>query len=229
MPRISFTVNHEYARISELIPGLMICGVSELTLDNMLKHRVSHIVNATSEVPNFRFLGNIQRTKLWYDDTPQTYIFPDLDLVTDQIHSIIHDGGRVLVHCVAGVSRSATVCLAYLMKYHCRSLRDAYHLMCRTRLRVRPNIGFWRQLIAYEQSVKKTVGSVRLIYDEAQEERMIPDVYLRLIIAERPQNAVTQDNGNRVKDEGRTRRGSGTRPRFQPVLEPLPENLEAFA
>lgn len=52
MPRISFTVNCEYARISELIPGLLICGVSELTLDNMIKHRITQIINATTEVNN---------------------------------------------------------------------------------------------------------------------------------------------------------------------------------
>lgn len=68
-----------------------------------------------------------------------------------QIHAIIQDGGAVLVHCVAGVSRSATICLAYLTKYYCRSLRDAYHLMYSKRPMVRPNLGFWRQLIHYEQ------------------------------------------------------------------------------
>jgi len=67
------------------------------------------------------------------------------------MHAIIRDGGAVLVHCVAGVSRSASICLAYLLKYRTRSLRAAYHLMCEKRPLVRPNIGFWRQLIRYEQ------------------------------------------------------------------------------
>lgn len=103
------------------------------------------------QVPNLKSLGNIQRSKLWLDDTPQTYIYPHLELQSDQIQAIIADGGRVLVHCVAGVSRSASICLAYLTKYKCRSLRDAYHLMASKRPMVRPNLGFWRQLIAFEQ------------------------------------------------------------------------------
>ncbi|CAJ0566131.1 unnamed protein product, partial [Mesorhabditis spiculigera] len=77
--------------------------------------------------------------------------------------AIIEDGSRVLVHCVAGVSRSASIVLAYLTKYHCRSLRDAYHLMKMKRPLVRPNLGFWRQLIAFEQNIKETPGSVRLV------------------------------------------------------------------
>ena len=62
-------------------------------------------------------------------------------------------GGKVLVHCVAGVSRSAAVILAYLMRYHCTTLKAAYDLLADKRAMVRPNLGFWRQLIAYEETL----------------------------------------------------------------------------
>lgn len=68
-----------------------------------------------------------------------------------QIHAELTDNGKVLIHCVAGVSRSATLCLAYLTKYKCRSLREAYHLMASKRPMVRPVVGFWKQLISFEQ------------------------------------------------------------------------------
>lgn len=47
---VSFRVNPEYARISEIVPGLMICGVSALDAETMKKNRVTHIINATTEV-----------------------------------------------------------------------------------------------------------------------------------------------------------------------------------
>lgn len=72
-----------------------------------------------------------------------------------QIEAVIAGGGNVLVHCVAGVSRSATVCLAFLTKFRCATLKQAYHMMAKKRPLVRPNIGFWRQLIAYEQVIFK--------------------------------------------------------------------------
>lgn len=222
---ISFRVNPEYAALSEIVPGLMICGVSALTPDTMKKHKVTHIINATTEVPNLRSLGDMQRTKLWLEDTPQTYIYPHLDLQSDQIQVIIADGGRVLVHCVAGVSRSASICLAYLTKYYCRSLRVAYHLMKSKRVMVRPNLGFWRQLIAFEQNVKETPGSVRLVRDEAQPECLLPDVYLTDVIEARPPSP---ENDEKKTDEGRERRVSG-RGKFTPVLEPLVELAEAVA
>ena len=38
----------------------------------------------------------------------------------------IREGERTLVICTAGVSRSATICIAYLMKHEHLSLKDAF-------------------------------------------------------------------------------------------------------
>ncbi|KAE9554910.1 hypothetical protein FO519_001875 [Halicephalobus sp. NKZ332] len=227
MAPLTFQVNTEYAQISELIPGLFICGVSALNPSNMKAFNISLIINATNEVPNLKMLGDIQRMKLWINDVPEEQeLSPQkLDLISDQIHANLQDNSHVLVHCVAGVSRSATVCLAYLTKYHCRSLREAYHLMCSKRPMVRPNIGFWRQLINFEQNIKGIASSVRIVRDEAQPDKLIPDVYLKEIIPERSPSPERAD-----LDEGRERQHSGSRNlKFQPVLEPLAEIAEAAA
>ncbi|CAD5206192.1 unnamed protein product [Bursaphelenchus okinawaensis] len=225
MAPISFKVNPEFAQISELVPRLFICGVSALSPANMKAFKISLIVNATKEVPNLKSLGEIQRMKLWVDDTTDEDLFPHFDIVADQIHAVIQDGGNVLVHCVAGVSRSASICLAYLTKYYFRSLRAAYHLMCSKRPMVRPNLGFWRQLIHYEQLIKGNAGSVRIVRDEAQPDKLLPDVYLKNVI---PERVPSPDRAEKL-DETRERQHSGARPKFRPVLEPLTEIAEAAA
>ena len=50
-----------------------------------------------------------------------------------------------------GVSRSTSLVLAYLMKYKRMTLRQAFELVSSRRTCVRPNPGFWRQLLDYEK------------------------------------------------------------------------------
>lgn len=53
--------------------------------------------------------------------------------------------GKVLVHCARGVSRSATLVLAYLMIYENLTIAEAIHTVCVHR-NILPNAGFLQQL-----------------------------------------------------------------------------------
>ena len=50
--------------------------------------------------------------------------------------------------------RSTTLILAYLMRYENMSLLQAYELVLSQRTFIRPNIGFWKQLVAYEFEIR---------------------------------------------------------------------------
>ena len=93
--------------------------------------------------------------------------------VADKIHEVSKRGGHVLVHCVAGVSRSSSLCIAYLIKYKRMTLRQAYYHVKQRRPIIRPNVGFFRQLIDYE---KKILGkaSVKFVSSPMGP---LPDVY----------------------------------------------------
>lgn len=81
---------------------------------------------------------------------------PDYDIRRDAVAALrflraaAAGGGRVLVHCHAGISRSATVVLLYLMtRYGCR-LDAALQALRAVRPVVRPNPGFMRWLRAVD-------------------------------------------------------------------------------
>ncbi|CAG5124219.1 unnamed protein product, partial [Candidula unifasciata] len=91
-------------------------------------------------------------------------------------HSVGRKGGKTLVHCLAGVSRSATICIAYLVKYQHMTLEEAYKHVKKRRPVIHPNPGFWRQLIDYERrllgrnSVKMVTSPIGWIPDVYQQE-----------------------------------------------------------
>lgn len=77
------------------------------------------------------------------------------DEVSDRIHSVLSlPRGRVLVHCFAGKSRSVSLVLAYLMKYHQHSLQSAFTLVSATR-DICPNIKFIYDLLAFEKKLNQ--------------------------------------------------------------------------
>jgi atypical dual specificity phosphatase len=64
------------------------------------------------------------------------------DSAAGQIHEWLQSGKRVLVHCFAGVSRSVTAVIWYLMRYEGHAWDDALALVKRHRVRANPNIRF---------------------------------------------------------------------------------------
>lgn len=64
----------------------------------------------------------------------------------------MNNRSAVLVHCLAGVSRSVTVTLAYLMHSRGINLEEAFALVRRRKPDISPNFHFLRQLHSFEGS-----------------------------------------------------------------------------
>lgn len=68
--------------------------------------------------------------------------------------------GKVLVHCHAGISRSATICMAYLMATRKLRMEEAYEFVKTRRRVVSPNFNFMGQLLNFESRVFPTGSPV---------------------------------------------------------------------
>ncbi|XP_051934033.1 dual specificity protein phosphatase 14 [Hippocampus zosterae] len=161
--------------MAQITPGLFLSrGNVASNRGLLLSKGITCVVNATLELPNFNW-PHVEYVKVPLADAPHSPISLYFDGVADKIHSVGRKRGVVLVHCAAGVSRSASLCLAYLMKYHRVSLADAHAWVKARRPVIRPNGGFWRQLIEYERKLfgRNSVKMVQTPYGA------IPDVYQR--------------------------------------------------
>ncbi|URD97805.1 Dual specificity phosphatase, catalytic domain containing protein [Musa troglodytarum] len=83
-------------------------------------------------------------------DTEDENLLDHLDVCLDFVDQGRKEGG-VLVHCFAGVSRSAAVIIAYLMRTEHKSMEDALESLREICESVSPNDGFLDQLSLFEE------------------------------------------------------------------------------
>ena len=87
----------------------------------------------------------------------------NISLYFDEISDLIHKQNTVLVNCLAGISRSASFVIAYLMKYYSLTLKEAFLYVRKRRNQICPNKKFMTYLFEYEL---KLFGTNNLTYDE---------------------------------------------------------------
>jgi len=134
----------------EVEKGLFISSrVAARNKDVLIKYGITHILSACVEVPP-KFPEDFQYLQLMLLDHPT---FAIIDLFPGSISFIneaLREGGKVLVHCVAGVSRSATIVLSYLMQNYQMTFAEALRKLQKIRSVVNPNQGFRSQLRQFE-------------------------------------------------------------------------------
>lgn len=64
-------------------------------------------------------------------------------------------GAKILVHCQAGVSRSATITIAFLLQHSRMTMTDAYRFTKSKRQIISPNFNFMGQLLDFEQALNQ--------------------------------------------------------------------------
>jgi hypothetical protein len=148
----------------EIIKNLYLGGFEAAKdTDGLLEQGICAVVccNREMEFPSSNFSPRLDYYRVDVEDMgrePIELFFPE---ATEFIHAQLLQDRPVLVHCRAGVSRSSTVLLAYLIEYHGLSLHDAFFKLLRLRPTITPNLGFMDKLKAYEEEklgVKK--GSI---------------------------------------------------------------------
>ncbi|KAG8194825.1 hypothetical protein JTE90_017264 [Oedothorax gibbosus] len=138
--------------MNRVLPGLYLGSFrdgkdGDQLRDNEITHIISIHDTAKQVVEDKEYLC------IQVPDSPDENLSRHFSRCNDFIHRARSTGGNVLVHCLAGVSRSATIAAAYVMCATNLTLGDALKVVKGARSIANPNYGFHAQLKEYESYV----------------------------------------------------------------------------
>lgn len=133
--------------MSEIIPDLLYLGNAQIArdLDLLKKLKITHIINLAGKE---HFPSEFLYFKKHFEDDDEEDITKHLDSIFQFIDQR-KKGERVFIHCQGGISRSPTICIAYLMKKNKISFDEAHQYVKNKRPSTRIKKGFEQQLKNY--------------------------------------------------------------------------------
>uniref|UniRef100_A0A3Q1HJ39 Dual specificity phosphatase 16 n=1 Tax=Acanthochromis polyacanthus TaxID=80966 RepID=A0A3Q1HJ39_9TELE len=125
--------------------------------DLMQQNDIAYVLNASNTCPKPDFILDSHFLRVPVNDSFCEKILPWLDRSVEFIKAKASNA-RVLVHCLAGISRSATIAIAYIMKRMDMTLDEAYRFVKEKRPTISPNFNFLGQLLDFEKKIKSPIG-----------------------------------------------------------------------
>uniref|UniRef100_A0A182SR61 protein-serine/threonine phosphatase n=1 Tax=Anopheles maculatus TaxID=74869 RepID=A0A182SR61_9DIPT len=151
-------------------------------LEELQRNGVHHILNVTREIDNF-FPGLFHYCNVRVYDDEKTDLLRHWDNTFKFISRAKMEGSKVLVHCKMGISRSASVVIAYAMKANGWNFEHALRHVKEKRNCIKPNKNFLMQLETYQgmldamknkEKLQRSKSETNLKLAGAKEGRSLP-------------------------------------------------------
>ncbi|SCV05429.1 LANO_0H07294g1_1 [Lachancea nothofagi CBS 11611] len=155
-----------------LVNGSCIYLCSEPTFEELTRFDV--IVNVAQEITNYqsKLQLNKQADYHYVEWSHTSKICADLPRLTQIIHQAAQANKKVLVHCQCGVSRSASLIVAYIMRYQNLPLNDAYNRLKTIAKDISPNMSLIFQLMEWNEAL--STQRQRSVQEELQAVQIDP-------------------------------------------------------
>ncbi|XP_077399741.1 dual specificity protein phosphatase 16 [Vanacampus margaritifer] len=141
---------------TRILPHLYLgCQRDVLNKEVMQRNAIVYVLNASNTCPKPDFIPDSHFLRVPVNDGFCDKILPWLDVSLDFIEEAKASDACVLVHCLAGISRSATIAIAYIMKRMDMSLDEAYRFVKEKRPSISPNFNFLGQLLDFEKKISR--------------------------------------------------------------------------
>lgn len=194
MPAAAFVHDYRVPNMAqEIEPGLFLGNLTTATnIDWLKKNGITHILTVDSCPLPRKIQEHLPHLIIKYiqaTDIPREDLLTHFEDSYEFIDRAIESHGRVLVHCYFGVSRSATLVIAYIMKKRELSYADAFQVVKSKRCFVGPNPGFVAQLQLYmdmgwgvdSTNVQFKMYRLQIAADKVRKARILPQNCVDLV------------------------------------------------
>ena len=117
--------------------------------DQLLKNNIKRVYSCCGHLSTTYSDKSIVQKRIQIEDNPDENI---IKYFKDAL-KFIDASDKVFVHCFAGVSRSATLVIAYFMWKNKKPYKEVYEFVNKRRS-IGPNYGFRKQLLIFESKLK---------------------------------------------------------------------------
>ncbi|PIK49288.1 hypothetical protein BSL78_13853, partial [Apostichopus japonicus] len=146
---------------TKVLSHLYLGSQQDVLDENLLqKNGINYVLNISKTCPAPSYIPANHFLRIPVKDNYGETILSWLDDAIQFIDKVKSANGKVIVHCLAGISRSPTVAIAYIMKRLNMTNETAYRFVKAKRPTISPNFNFLGQLIEYEKLLQKPMLSL---------------------------------------------------------------------
>uniref|UniRef100_A0A8R1YIG8 protein-tyrosine-phosphatase n=1 Tax=Pristionchus pacificus TaxID=54126 RepID=A0A8R1YIG8_PRIPA len=140
-----------------ILPFLYLGSQQDAMNTEMLKEcGIEYVMNLSVTCPRAISVKDDEEhfLRIPVNDSYMDKLYPYFNDAFQFLEKVRENKKIVLVHCLAGISRSPTMCISYIMKYLKMDSEDAYKFVKARRSTISPNFNFMGQLLEYERRLR---------------------------------------------------------------------------
>uniref|UniRef100_A0A1I7TT03 protein-tyrosine-phosphatase n=1 Tax=Caenorhabditis tropicalis TaxID=1561998 RepID=A0A1I7TT03_9PELO len=143
--------------ITLITPNIYLGSQMDSLDETMLKALdISVVINLSMSCPRSVCIKEEKNfLRIPVNDSYQEKLSPYFPMAFEFLEKCRKAGKKCLIHCLAGISRSPTLCISYIMRYLKMGSDDAYRYVKERRPSISPNFNFMGQLLEYENVLIK--------------------------------------------------------------------------
>ena len=149
-----------YRPMSQITNNLYLGNIFDAqNIQKLLKLGIKKVLSLITDTQLLKYPDEIEHKLINIEDFPKENIIQYFY----ECLLFIDDNKKVLVHCFAGLSRSATIVVAYIMWKNQLEFLEAINLVDKIRPNINPNFGFVKQLKMFEKLLKENKYNINSI------------------------------------------------------------------